>query len=43
MLAATLIAIFIIPLLFVMVERVALRRPRTHEQSAGLVAGEGTL
>jgi HAE1 family hydrophobic/amphiphilic exporter-1 len=43
MLAATLIAIFIIPLLFVMVERIALRRPRTHEQSAGLVPGEGTL
>jgi HAE1 family hydrophobic/amphiphilic exporter-1 len=43
MLAATLIAIFIIPLLFVMVERIALRRPRAHEQPAGLVPGEGTL
>jgi hypothetical protein len=43
MLAATLIAIFIIPLLFVMVEKIALRRPRAHEQPAGLVPGEGTL
>jgi HAE1 family hydrophobic/amphiphilic exporter-1 len=43
MLAATLIAIFIIPLLFVMVERLTLRRPRPHEQPAGLVPGESTL
>jgi HAE1 family hydrophobic/amphiphilic exporter-1 len=39
MLAATLIAIFIIPLLFVLVERVSTRR--RHESSTGLVPGEG--
>jgi multidrug efflux pump subunit AcrB len=41
MLAATLIAIFIIPLLFVLVERLSLGRFRAHGQSAGLVPGEG--
>jgi HAE1 family hydrophobic/amphiphilic exporter-1 len=40
MLAATLIAIFIIPLLFVLVERLSTRRSREPEPSAGLVPGE---
>jgi hydrophobic/amphiphilic exporter-1 (mainly G- bacteria), HAE1 family len=40
MLAATLIAIFIIPLLFVLVERLSTRRSREHGRSTGLVPGE---
>jgi hydrophobe/amphiphile efflux-1 (HAE1) family protein len=40
MLAATLIAIFIIPLLFVLVERLSTRRSRAPRRSTGLVAGE---
>ena len=41
MLAATLIAIFIIPLLFVLVERLSTRRAAAHERPAELVPGEG--
>ncbi|HEY2907761.1 MAG TPA: multidrug efflux RND transporter permease subunit [Vicinamibacterales bacterium] len=40
MLAATLIAIFIIPLLFVLVERLSTRRSPQHGRSSGLVPGE---
>jgi HAE1 family hydrophobic/amphiphilic exporter-1 len=40
MLAATLLAIFIIPLLFVLVERLSVRRSRAPRPSTGLVAGE---
>jgi HAE1 family hydrophobic/amphiphilic exporter-1 len=40
MLAATLLAIFIIPLLFVLVERLSTRRSRAPRRSTGLVAGE---
>jgi HAE1 family hydrophobic/amphiphilic exporter-1 len=40
MLAATLIAIFIIPLLFVLIERLSTRRSRAPRRSTGLVAGE---
>jgi len=40
MLAATLIAIFIVPLLFVLVERLSTRRSRAHGPSTGLVPGE---
>jgi HAE1 family hydrophobic/amphiphilic exporter-1 len=40
MLAATLVAIFIIPLLFVLVERVSTRRPRADQRSTDLVPGE---
>jgi len=40
MLAATLIAIFIIPLLFVLVERLSTRRSPEHGRSSGLVPGE---
>jgi HAE1 family hydrophobic/amphiphilic exporter-1 len=42
MLAATLLAIFIIPLLFVLVERLVSRRSKVHGQSSDLVPGEGT-
>jgi hydrophobic/amphiphilic exporter-1 (mainly G- bacteria), HAE1 family len=41
MLAATLLAIFIIPLLFVLVERLSTRRSRAHGPAADLVPGEG--
>jgi HAE1 family hydrophobic/amphiphilic exporter-1 len=41
MLAATLLAIFLIPLLFVLVERLATRRSRAPGHSSGLVPGEG--
>ena len=41
MLAATLIAIFIIPLLFVLVERLSTRRAPAHGRAADLVPGEG--
>jgi HAE1 family hydrophobic/amphiphilic exporter-1 len=40
MLAATLIAIFIIPLLFVLIERLSARWSRTHGHSTDLVPGE---
>jgi HAE1 family hydrophobic/amphiphilic exporter-1 len=40
MLAATLLAIFIIPLLFVLVERLSTRRSRERRPSTGLVPGE---
>jgi HAE1 family hydrophobic/amphiphilic exporter-1 len=41
MLAATLVAVFLIPLLFVLFERLALRfGKRQHESAAGLAAGE---
>jgi HAE1 family hydrophobic/amphiphilic exporter-1 len=40
MLAATLIAIFIIPVLFVLVERLSTRRVSTHGGAADLVPGE---
>jgi hydrophobic/amphiphilic exporter-1 (mainly G- bacteria), HAE1 family len=40
MLAATLVAIFIIPLLFVLVERLLTRRSPEHGRSTGLVPGE---
>ncbi|HZT76142.1 MAG TPA: multidrug efflux RND transporter permease subunit [Vicinamibacterales bacterium] len=40
MLAATLIAIFIIPLLFVLIERLASRRSRAHGDAPTLVPGE---
>jgi Cu/Ag efflux pump CusA len=41
MLAATLIAIFIIPLLFVLVERLLTRRTQAASGSRELVPGEG--
>jgi hydrophobic/amphiphilic exporter-1 (mainly G- bacteria), HAE1 family len=41
MLAATLLAIFIIPLLFVLVERLSTRRSRSHGPATDLVPGEG--
>jgi HAE1 family hydrophobic/amphiphilic exporter-1 len=41
MLAATLLAIFIIPLLFVLVERLSTRRSRAQGPAADLVPGEG--
>jgi hydrophobic/amphiphilic exporter-1 (mainly G- bacteria), HAE1 family len=41
MLAATLIAIFIIPVLFVLVERLSTRRAPAHGPSSDLVPGEG--
>jgi hydrophobic/amphiphilic exporter-1 (mainly G- bacteria), HAE1 family len=41
MLAATLLAIFIIPLLFVLVERLSSRRSRSHGPATDLVPGEG--
>jgi HAE1 family hydrophobic/amphiphilic exporter-1 len=41
MLAATLIAIFIIPVLFVLVERLTKREPAAERQSGDLVPGEG--
>src|SRR5262249_6512502 len=41
MLAATLIAIFIIPLLFVLVERLSGSRARVHEERRELAPGEG--
>ena len=41
MLAATLLAIFLIPLLFVLVERLTLRRSRARGPAADLVPGEG--
>jgi HAE1 family hydrophobic/amphiphilic exporter-1 len=41
MLAATLLAIFIIPLLFVLVERLSMRRSRADGRAANLVPGEG--
>ena len=41
MLAATLIAIFIIPLLFVLVERLSTRRAPAHGRAPDLVPGEG--
>jgi hydrophobic/amphiphilic exporter-1 (mainly G- bacteria), HAE1 family len=40
MLAATLIAIFLIPLLFVLIERLASRRGRQQQEAPDLVAGE---
>jgi HAE1 family hydrophobic/amphiphilic exporter-1 len=40
MLAATLLAIFIIPLLFVLVERITMRRPHAVGPAAELVPGE---
>ena len=40
MLAATLIAIFIIPLLFVLIERLSTRRAVVHERPAELMPGE---
>jgi len=40
MLAATLIAIFLIPLLFVLVERISTRQPAAPAPSAGLVPDE---
>jgi len=40
MLAATLLAIFIIPLLFVLVERLATRRSGAHGRAADLMTGE---
>jgi HAE1 family hydrophobic/amphiphilic exporter-1 len=40
MLAATLLAIFIIPLLFVLVERIASRRTRASDHTGDLVPGE---
>jgi HAE1 family hydrophobic/amphiphilic exporter-1 len=42
MLAATLIAIFIIPLLFVLVERLITRRAGAHGRAPDLVPGEGS-
>jgi len=42
MLAATLIAIFIIPLLFVLVERLSARRAPAHGDAPGLVPSEGS-
>ncbi len=41
MLAATLLAIFIIPLLFVLIERLTFRKSAAHASSPGLVPGEG--
>jgi multidrug efflux pump subunit AcrB len=41
MLAATLIAIFIIPVLFVLVERLTTRRAHAHGESGDLVPREG--
>jgi hypothetical protein len=41
MLAATLLAIFIIPLLFVLVERLSTRRSPSHGTATDLVPGEG--
>jgi HAE1 family hydrophobic/amphiphilic exporter-1 len=41
MLAATLIAVFIVPLLFVLVERLSTRRSDAHRRSARLVPGDG--
>jgi multidrug efflux pump subunit AcrB len=41
MLAATLLAIFIIPLLFVLVERLSTRRSPSHGPATDLVPGEG--
>ena len=41
MLAATLIAIFIIPVLFVLVERLTAGRSHAHGESGDLVPGEG--
>jgi HAE1 family hydrophobic/amphiphilic exporter-1 len=41
MLAATLLAIFLIPLLFVLVERLTMRRSRARGPAADLVPGEG--
>jgi len=41
MLAATLLAIFIIPLLFVLVERLSTRRSRSRGTATDLVPGEG--
>jgi HAE1 family hydrophobic/amphiphilic exporter-1 len=40
MLAATLLAIFLIPLLFVLIERLATRRSRAHGDAPTLVPGE---
>jgi HAE1 family hydrophobic/amphiphilic exporter-1 len=40
MLAATMLAIFIIPLLFVLIERLASRRSRAHGDAPDLVPGE---
>jgi HAE1 family hydrophobic/amphiphilic exporter-1 len=40
MLAATLIAVFIIPMLFVLVERLSIRRLRADAQSTELQPGE---
>jgi HAE1 family hydrophobic/amphiphilic exporter-1 len=42
MLAATLLAIFIIPLLFVLIERLSTRRSPAHAPAASLVPGEGS-
>jgi len=42
MLAATMIAIFIIPLLFVLVERLIARRAPAHGRTPDLVPGEGS-
>jgi len=42
MLTATLIAIFIIPLLFVLVERLSMRRAPVHGPTPDLVPGEGS-
>jgi HAE1 family hydrophobic/amphiphilic exporter-1 len=41
MLAATLLAIFIIPLLFVLVERLSSRRAPAHGDASDLVPSEG--
>jgi HAE1 family hydrophobic/amphiphilic exporter-1 len=41
MLAATLIAIFLIPLLFVVIERLATRRAHADEHRSDLAPGEG--
>jgi HAE1 family hydrophobic/amphiphilic exporter-1 len=41
MLAATLVAIFLIPLLFVLIERLSLGRARARGDAAHLVPGEG--
>ena len=41
MFAATLLAIFLIPLLFVLVERLSGHRSAAHGQAPGLVPGEG--
>jgi HAE1 family hydrophobic/amphiphilic exporter-1 len=42
MLAATLLAIFLIPLLFVLVERLSARRAPAHGDAPGLVPSEGS-